>query len=90
MEAVGAAKEAASIWNGWNIGKVFSDDALPVKIIFTNNSEDPVKYITSLIVYCELDVMEPDDLEDNLLMPGEKFMFRYKKLSGMLDGSIGP
>jgi len=90
MEAVGAAKEAASLWNAWNVGKIFSGTALCTEIHITNNSDEPIKYITSHIVYCELEVMEPADLPDNLLMPGQKFMFRYKKLSGLLDGSIGP
>jgi hypothetical protein len=45
MEAATAAKEAASLWNGWNIGKVFSNDALPVKIHFTNNSKEPLTLI---------------------------------------------
>lgn len=35
MDPVGAASAVASIWNGWNIGKIFSS-CLTTEIHFTN------------------------------------------------------
>ena len=58
------------LFSGYNVAKVFSSTALRMEILFTNNSNEPLKLYTTDKHYCELEVKDPAELPDDLLMPG--------------------
>jgi hypothetical protein len=69
MDPVSAVTTAASIWNGWNIGKIFSN-CLTTEVHFTNNTKAPLKFVNNLILSGSITATEPVDLPGGLLMPG--------------------
>ena len=52
------ASGVASIWNGWNIGKIFKS-CLDMKVYFQNNSDEELTFIGAVLTNCEVKHADP-------------------------------
>lgn len=85
--AFAAAQAAASIWNGWNVGKIFSS-GLSMEVRFTNKSDETLTLAHCWLAQCVVTKVEPDAC--SVLEPQESMRLRVNKESGLLDGAFGP
>ena len=85
--ALQAASAVASIWNGWNVGKIFSS-GLGMEVRFTNRSDETVTLAHCWLAQCVVTKVEPDAC--SVLEPQESVVLRVNKASGLLEGAYGP